>query len=175
MGKPKKDKDDLFEGVSQEFSKNFRHVMTIVEKITKAAVTHTALGSKSQNEKGSVVNALAMGLGAATGALAITAQIVTKKDEKFASQDQFLFTAILCALCYSPSSEQPKDDEGFAAFEYGVATLADAMDMFERATGRKPDDLLLEPMVAAARKAQAEGDVALKSFLESRATKPPAV
>lgn len=59
-------------------------------------------------------------------------------------------------------------DKSTHSVEYNVEMVLNAMNDFEKLTGRKPDDLLAPPMVKAARELEGSGGDLLDTFMAGR-------
>jgi hypothetical protein len=149
MGKPK---ETNTEGMTDKASK----IYTVTRSATLAA---GALG-------GNIVESIVMMMVAAGGSLGVVGGMLsnnTKSPEDPVSADEMLFAAILVSVA-NPGTD---GDRGIMAFDPSV--IYDAMEMFERATGRKPDTFMIPAMAEAARSCAAQGAEALAKFQQERA------
>ena len=104
------------------------------------------------------------GVAAVAGCLHTLGAFLNKNDLTGpVSSDEVLFTALLVWHC-SPSNDGEKS---LLAFDPSI--ILDAMESFEKFTGRKPDGFMIPAMAQAARDCAAEGTAALDRFRASRA------
>lgn len=101
--------------------------------------------------------AIVLQMVAMSGPMAMVAKLTAANGSRL-NGDHILFAAILAALC------TPQTREG-VSLEWSPQKMVDAMDMYERATGQKPDKMLFVPMVKAMREFQAEGAESANSML----------
>jgi hypothetical protein len=147
-----------------EYNRKFERTCEMSQKLT--AIAMLSCSDKEDGDKAKAkgcVHAMCLGLASIAGALQVASQIVTVGDEK-ATQDHMLFMAVLAALCNEPS----KNGDAIQ-FGYTPGMILETLNFLERATGRKFDGVLLQPMVQAAREMEAAGDGPLKDFLGARA------
>jgi len=82
--------------------------------------------------------------------------------------DETLFAAILIALTCLGTNKGRNEDENLGVCAWDISVVYDAMEMFERATGRKADPVVLKPMAEAARESAAKGNEPFAEFRAQR-------
>lgn len=144
--------------------------MESVAKLFKIEGNVTAIKDDEERSK-ALVHVVQVGLGVIAGTIKATSKMVAR--DKL-SQDAFLFTAILTALCMEPVING-NDDDGLQ-FDYGIHKIVEALEFIEKATGRRIDDCLIKALGEAARDTQKLSSGALDEFLKARAAskEPPA-
>ena len=172
----------------RQTSEHTERIASIGEKInnvTTDAIQTAILSARSQN----LADAIYIGSVGINGALLPVAQLVANKPDptslglpsnpndlteadhaicrevasKLVNPDTMLFAAILAArICGGISSNN------MVAIEFGPHIVLEALEIFEKATGRNPDKLLDPRMVAEARKVGENTTIPLEEFMEKR-------
>lgn len=151
----------------KEFNKLFEKISEASDKFGAISL-HGLAVLKGKNPDIGTVHAINIGMAAASGLLRATASMMTPGDE-LPMQDHVLFAAVMTALCM----EIDRSDRTKMVFNYHPGIIGDTLDFLERATGRKFDGIMDQPMVKAGREVQAEAANPLKTFMEARAANPP--
>lgn len=91
-------------------------------------------------------------IGVTTGSLSLLARLAAGS-EKAENDDQRLFAALLVVSCIEDTG-----DGSHNTMAFGPDRILDAMNAFEKYTGRKPDAFLNASMVQAARDVEKTGE-----------------
>lgn len=124
-----------------------------------ALLTLAAVGRMQGNPSAQV----AVAVGVACSALMSVTAIVnnaTFENMREPTDDDRLFAALLTYMVCRGSTAQG------IQFDYHCGTILEAMNEFERVTGRRPDSFLRQDMVTAARDMEAAGSGPMKAFME---------
>lgn len=141
-----------------KFNSAFDKLYQFVRAATQAAVTSTATNAPE---------AICIAMATVTAGLSTLSMLIAPNGVTQPDEDTVLFAAILTALT-APSCGKDTVQFGFAP-----DVVFEALEMFERATGRKPDKSLLAAMVQAARTVGEHGEKPLAQFMETRAKQAP--
>lgn len=141
-------------------------VYDVSQKLTAAAV-HTA--QQGAGEEG-CIQGIVIATVATAAPIHVLAAMINKsrKMDEPVSADETLFAAILVALV-NPGTVQINADTMGSICGWDISVVHDAMEMFERATGKKPDSFLLPAMAKAACDMAQEGNQPFTKFREERA------
>lgn len=156
-----------------KFGDRLQQVFEMAHRLTSAAMVSHLPGDfdpdPDNKDRGLyMVQSLVLGLHTIAGAVDVVARLVNKGSVDHITEDHIHFVTALAALCLEPAP-----DGKSTALCFGPDKIGEALDYVHRATGRKIDSVIMEPMVEAGRKMQAEGASPLKAFLEARASAKP--
>lgn len=128
-----------------------------------AAAGHTV--TRDGTDGTGAVEAIVGGVVVVANSMATLATFLNRGEDINGSvtPDEMLFTAFLVCRC-SPANDGEK-----SVLAFDPSIILDAMEDFEKFTGRKPDDFIIPAMAAAARDCAKEGGALLDRFRTERA------
>ena len=151
-------KNDRLTSVTEQATDAAR---TLVSSVMAAA----GMAGKSLDPNAGAVEAIVGGVATIAGGLHTLAAFLNKSEDIQGpvTSDETLFTALLVWHC-SPANDGEK-----STLVFDPSLILDAMESFERFTGRKPDGFMIPAMAQAARDCAAEGNAVLEKFRADRA------
>lgn len=136
----------------------------LLDRITKAGEEFAQIALMASDDAAQNCTLL---IAATIGPLAaLTVQSARDAKSRPITSDNVLFAALLVA-----SAVEPVSDDG-VKLEFHRGIILDAMQAFEKLTGKKPDDMLNKHMVSAARAVENESVTVLDDWLKTHPRAP---